>query len=82
MYTSFLAGSIVALSVGRTVAAGMAWAGVNIAGFDFGCEITVRSDTPGGPLRTSIDDYCRERAIFPRLSLRYLSIMVRTVLVK
>jgi len=43
MYTSFLAGSIVALSVGRTVAAGIAWAGVNIAGFDFGCDITVRS---------------------------------------
>lgn len=47
MYTTFLAGSIVALSVGRTVAAGMAWAGVNIAGFDFGCEITVCSDSTG-----------------------------------
>lgn len=45
MYATFLAGSIVALSVGRTVAAGMAWAGVNIGGFDFGCEITVRSDS-------------------------------------
>jgi len=47
MYTSFLAGSIVALSVGRTVAAGMAWAGVNIGGFDFGCDTTVGSYLSG-----------------------------------
>ncbi len=47
MYTSFLVGSIVALSVGRTVAAGMAWAGANIGGFDFGCDTTVRSESLG-----------------------------------
>lgn len=41
MLSTLLTGTIVALSVGRTIAAGVAWAGVNVAGFDFGCEITV-----------------------------------------
>lgn len=42
MLSNFLVGSILAISVGRTLAAGVAWAGVNIAGFDFGCDINVR----------------------------------------
>ena len=42
MLSSLLTGTILALSVGRTLAAGVAWAGVNIAGFDFGCDINVR----------------------------------------
>ncbi|KAL8831124.1 MAG: hypothetical protein Q9191_001050, partial [Dirinaria sp. TL-2023a] len=44
MLSNFLAGSVVALSVGRTLAAGVAWAGVNIAGFDFGCDINGACD--------------------------------------
>lgn len=44
MLSNFVAGSVVALSVGRTLAAGVAWAGVNIAGFDFGCDINGACD--------------------------------------
>lgn len=44
-YSSFLAGSIVALSIGRTLAEGVAWAGVNLSGFDFGCDINVSLHT-------------------------------------
>lgn len=40
--SKLFAGSIVAFSAARTVAAGVKFAGVNIAGFDFGCGIDVR----------------------------------------
>lgn len=36
------AGSVVAFSAARTVAAGVKFAGVNIAGFDFGCATDVQ----------------------------------------
>lgn len=39
--SKLLAGSIVAFSAARTVAAGVKFAGVNIAGFDFGCATDV-----------------------------------------
>ena len=39
--SKFLAGSIVAFGAARTVAAGVKFAGVNIAGFDFGCSTDV-----------------------------------------
>lgn len=41
--SNLLAGSIVAFSAARTVAAGVKFAGVNIAGFDFGCTTNVRT---------------------------------------
>ena len=41
MFSKLLAGSTVALSVSNALAAGVAWGGVNIAGFDFGCDTTV-----------------------------------------
>ncbi|KAM0802149.1 glycoside hydrolase superfamily, partial [Usnea florida] len=37
-FSKLLAGSIVAFGAARTVAAGVNFAGVNIAGFDFGCS--------------------------------------------
>ena len=42
-FSKLLAGSIVAFGAARTVAAGVKFAGVNIAGFDFGCSTDVRS---------------------------------------
>lgn len=39
--SKLLAGSIVAFGAARTVAAGVKFAGVNIAGFDFGCDTQV-----------------------------------------
>ena len=39
--SKLLAGSIVAFGAARTVAAGVKFAGVNIAGFDFGCSTDV-----------------------------------------
>lgn len=42
MYSALLAGTIWALSVGHALAA-VQYGGVNIAGFDFGCEISVRA---------------------------------------
>ena len=42
-FSKLLAGSIVAFSAAWTVAAGVKFAGVNIAGFDFGCSTDVRS---------------------------------------
>ena len=39
--SKLLAGSIVAFGAARTVAAGVKFAGVNIAGFDFGCTTDV-----------------------------------------
>ena len=39
--SKLLAGSIVAFGAARTVAAGVQFAGVNIAGFDFGCSTDV-----------------------------------------
>lgn len=44
MLSSYLAGSIVALNVASTLAAGVQFAGINIAGFDFGCVTDVRFD--------------------------------------
>ena len=41
MFPKLLAGSVVALSVGQTYATGYAWSGVNMGGFDFGCDTTV-----------------------------------------
>lgn len=40
MFSNLLAGSMLALNVGGTLAA-VSWAGVNIAGFDFGCATDV-----------------------------------------
>ena len=42
MFSKYLAGSILALNVANTLAAGVQFAGVNIAGFDFGCITDVR----------------------------------------
>lgn len=42
MRSALLAGSIWALSVSQ-VLAGVQYGGVNIAGFDFGCEIDVQA---------------------------------------
>ena len=39
--SKLLAGSIVAFGAARTVAANVQFAGVNIAGFDFGCSTDV-----------------------------------------
>lgn len=39
--SKLLAGSIVAFGAARTVAAGVKFAGVNVAGFDFGCGTDV-----------------------------------------
>lgn len=39
--SKLFAGSIAAFSAARTVAAGVKFAGVNIAGFDFGCGTDV-----------------------------------------
>ena len=41
MFAKLLAGSTIALSLGNALASGVAWGGVNIAGFDFGCDTTV-----------------------------------------
>ena len=41
MFSKLLAGSLVALNVGQTYAAGYAWSGVNMGGFDFGCTTDV-----------------------------------------
>ncbi len=41
MLSKYLAGSILALNVVNTFAAGVKFAGVNIAGFDFGCVTDV-----------------------------------------
>ena len=41
MYTKLSAGSILALSAGKALAGGVQWAGVNMAGMDFGCDTTV-----------------------------------------
>ena len=41
MLSNILAGSVVALSIGKTYAAGYAWSGVNMGGFDFGCTTDV-----------------------------------------
>ena len=43
MFPKLLAGSVVALSIGQAYAAGYAWSGVNMGGFDFGCTTDVRS---------------------------------------
>lgn len=40
MLSKLLAGSIVALSLSKAVAA-VSWKGVNVAGFDFGCGVDV-----------------------------------------
>ena len=42
MLSKYLAGSMLALNVANTLAAGVQFAGVNIAGFDFGCVTDVR----------------------------------------
>ncbi len=42
MFSKLFAGSIVALNIAGTLAAGVQFAGVNIAGFDFGCGTDVR----------------------------------------
>ena len=42
MLSKYLAGSMLALNVANTLAAGVQFAGVNIAGFDFGCGTDVR----------------------------------------
>ena len=42
MLSKYLAGSMLALNVANTLAAGVQFAGVNIAGFDFGCTTDVR----------------------------------------
>lgn len=39
--SKLIAGSIVVFSAARTVVAGVKFAGVNIAGFDFGCGTDV-----------------------------------------
>lgn len=41
MFSKLLAGSVAALTVGQTYAAGYAWSGVNMGGFDFGCTTDV-----------------------------------------
>ena len=41
MFSHYLAGSILAFIVANTLAAGVKFAGVNIAGADFGCVIDV-----------------------------------------
>lgn len=46
MFLKLLAGSILALSIASALAAGVQFAGVNIAGFDFGCGTDVRFITP------------------------------------
>jgi len=43
MFSKLLAGSIIALNVASTLTAGVQFAGVNIAGFDFGCGTDVCS---------------------------------------
>lgn len=48
-----LAGSIVAFGAARTVAAGVKFAGVNIAGFDFGCDTDVHPPSPHPKSRAS-----------------------------
>lgn len=50
MRSAFRAGTIWALSVGYALA-GVQYGGVNIAGFDFGCETSVRSSS-----RSSLGD--------------------------
>ena len=42
MLSNYLTGLIVALNIASTLATGVQFAGVNIAGFDFGCTIDVR----------------------------------------
>ena len=42
MLSKYLTGSMLALNVANTLAAGVQFAGVNIAGFDFGCVTDVR----------------------------------------
>lgn len=42
MLSNYLTGLIFALNIASTLAAGVQFAGVNIAGFDFGCTIDVR----------------------------------------
>ncbi|KAL8802259.1 MAG: hypothetical protein Q9182_003910 [Xanthomendoza sp. 2 TL-2023] len=44
MRSAFLAGAICAVTVGQALA-GVQYSGVNIAGFDFGCETTGKCDT-------------------------------------
>ena len=41
MYSRAIAGSILALGAGNALAGGVSWAGLNIAGMDFGCTTDV-----------------------------------------
>ena len=43
MYSRAVAGSILALGAGNALAGGVSWAGLNIAGMDFGCTTDVSS---------------------------------------
>lgn len=45
MRTALLAGATLAMTVGQALA-GVKYGGVNIAGFDFGCETTVKIIVP------------------------------------
>ena len=53
MYSALLAGTIWTLSVGHAFAA-VQYGGVNIAGFDFGCDISVRKRLPPSILRRTL----------------------------
>ena len=41
MFSRLLAALVGASSLGNALAAGVAWGGVNIAGYDFGCDTSV-----------------------------------------
>lgn len=57
MLSKYLAGSILALNVANTLAGGVQFAGVNIAGFDFGCATdgTCTLSSVDAPLSTNGD---------------------------
>ena len=68
MFSSLLAVVIVALSVSR-VLAGVCLNGVNIAGFDFGCDGDVRTMSRHGAVDTdqSMQGYCLKDGVTPPL---------------
>lgn len=78
MFPKLLAGSVVALSIGQTYAAGYAWSGVNMGGFDFGCTTDVRPLARLVPAsEKNAKRYIRARAISITSFPHCMNIMVK-----
>ena len=81
MWSNILAGSVVALSIGKIYAAGYAWSGVNMGGFDFGCSTDVCASVITIWM-SNANQIARAIAIFRVSFLHYTNIRVMMALVK